>query len=662
MSTTPPSHERLESWKEIAAYLERSVRTVIRWEQTEGLPVHRHQHEKKSSVYAFRSEIDAWWTGRRVELEPETAPRAAPARRGRAWMVLLAAALAALALLAFVLWRPVVPVAAPLRLEVLTAYPGYQSLPTLSPDASHVAFTWSPAGEASVDIYVQSLGSSEPRRLTQHPHIDFSPAWSPDGKWLAFLRRTPEWKTTILIIPASGGGERRVAELGMAHYMDATQLSWSPDGKWLAVPDSEDENQGLFLVPVEGGDAVRLTSSCAPRGHMDPQFSPDGRHLAFRCENVEYRSEICILDLNGRLPSAGKPETITRLGLRATSPVWSSDGRTVIFSAGYFLSDSALYRATVFPVGGRARPPQKLLPEGPEQYSLAMSRHGGALVYTRSQDDANLWIVEREKELWKPARMLSAFASNRVERSPDLSPDGKLLAFASNRHGPMHVWIGERNGSHLRQLSFFAAEGAWSVRWSPDGKKLAVSTGERGGVLYVLDDAGGHPRKLAASALDPCWSPDGEWIFYWRAWAEPAGIFKIKAGGGPEIPVVPGACELPVLAQDGRTLYFKKRETPAGAARSGSGIWSRPLSEPSGEKLVIAGQFRGFALGPDGLFAITNTAPHRLEFYPFGGGSPIVLSTLRDPYTGFTVSRDGHTVIYSSVDSMQTNLMLLRGL
>lgn len=453
MSTAPPSDERLESWKEIAAYLGRSVRTVIRWEQTEGLPVHRHQHEKKSSVYAFPSEIDAWWAGRRVELERETAPPAAPVKRGRAWVALLAGVPTAIAVIGYTLWRTPAPVTAPLRPEVLTAYPGYQSLPTLSPDASHVAFTWSPAGVANPDIYVQSMSSSEPRRLTEDPLIDFSPAWSPDGKWLAFLRRTPEWKTSILIIPASGGGARKVADLSMAHYMDATQLSWSPDGKWLAVPDSENENQGLFLVPVDGGDPVRLTSSFAPRGHMDPQFSPDGRHLTFRCENAEYRSEICILELDGALRPAGKPETITRLGVRATSPVWSSDGRSVIFSAGYFLSDSTLYRVTVSPAGWRAQLPRKLLPEGPEQYCLAMSRHGGTLVYARRQDDANLWIVEREKGVWRPARMLSALASNRVERSPDLSPDGKLLAFASNRRGPMEVWIAERDGSHLRQLA-----------------------------------------------------------------------------------------------------------------------------------------------------------------------------------------------------------------
>ena len=60
--------ERLDSWKEIAAYLNRDVRTVQRWERREGMPVHRHQHDKRGSVYALTSEVDAWRKSRRLEL------------------------------------------------------------------------------------------------------------------------------------------------------------------------------------------------------------------------------------------------------------------------------------------------------------------------------------------------------------------------------------------------------------------------------------------------------------------------------------------------------------------------------------------------------------------------------------------------------------------
>lgn len=64
----PSPAERLNSWKEIAAYLKHSERTVRRWE-SEGLPVHRHAHKKKSAIYAYKPEIDKWWNYGRARLE-----------------------------------------------------------------------------------------------------------------------------------------------------------------------------------------------------------------------------------------------------------------------------------------------------------------------------------------------------------------------------------------------------------------------------------------------------------------------------------------------------------------------------------------------------------------------------------------------------------------
>src|SRR5215469_10932478 len=61
--------DRLDSWKEIAAYFNRDKRTVQRWERLEAMPVHRHQHDKQGSVYAVKAELDEWWKGRRARIE-----------------------------------------------------------------------------------------------------------------------------------------------------------------------------------------------------------------------------------------------------------------------------------------------------------------------------------------------------------------------------------------------------------------------------------------------------------------------------------------------------------------------------------------------------------------------------------------------------------------
>jgi TolB-like protein/Tfp pilus assembly protein PilF len=107
-----PSERRLDSWKEIATYLGRDVTTVQRWERQEGMPVHRHLHHKRGSVYALSSELDAWRQGRKLrsEEEPELALEAAgpgarqtTVPRGRGWLILgfSAVVLAALVSLAY---------------------------------------------------------------------------------------------------------------------------------------------------------------------------------------------------------------------------------------------------------------------------------------------------------------------------------------------------------------------------------------------------------------------------------------------------------------------------------------------------------------------------------------------------------------------------------
>src|SRR5574341_2328197 len=102
--------DRLDSWKEIAAYLRRGLATVQRWEKQEGLPVHRHLHGKLGSVWARKSEIDAWWGERRPQLEGSPGSAAADSPLGRlrdhgAKIAVVTLALPAVLLLGFVFLR-----------------------------------------------------------------------------------------------------------------------------------------------------------------------------------------------------------------------------------------------------------------------------------------------------------------------------------------------------------------------------------------------------------------------------------------------------------------------------------------------------------------------------------------------------------------------------
>ena len=99
----PSADQRLDSWKEIATYLKRGERTVRRWEAQEGLPVHRHLHTKRASVYAFRSEIDVWWNSGHAHLEHE--PSVPPAARRRVKLAAVAGAAMLAVVVGASLWQ-----------------------------------------------------------------------------------------------------------------------------------------------------------------------------------------------------------------------------------------------------------------------------------------------------------------------------------------------------------------------------------------------------------------------------------------------------------------------------------------------------------------------------------------------------------------------------
>src|SRR5687767_12979340 len=184
-SSAGPADDRLDSWKEIAAYLRRDVTTVQRWEKREGMPVHRHLHDKMGSVYAFRRELDAWSERRRagVPADPDTRPDVsdalvsseAPAtarvsgrpRAGITWIVLAAGtvllAVGAIALLdrADAFWKSPI---ADARVVRVTDFEGTEQAAAISRDGQFVAFLSDRDGR--FDVWLTRLGTGQFYNLT----------------------------------------------------------------------------------------------------------------------------------------------------------------------------------------------------------------------------------------------------------------------------------------------------------------------------------------------------------------------------------------------------------------------------------------------------------------------------------------------------------------
>ncbi len=189
---------------------------------------------------------------------------------------------------------------------------GEKYSPSLSPDGQQLAFACNGGTGPDFSIYVKLIGTEELLRLTKQASIDFNPAWSPDGHYIAFCR-IRKGETGIYIIPAIGGAERRVRE---AHWEEQDfddvlwlggRLSWSPDGKLLAFSDraSSNERSSILLLTLDSLEVRRLTSPSRAGGDYNPAFSPDGRTLALtedcqstRCRFREARNNTLVRVLN----------------------------------------------------------------------------------------------------------------------------------------------------------------------------------------------------------------------------------------------------------------------------------------------------------------------------------------------------------------------------
>src|SRR5215510_9951856 len=222
--------DRLDSWKEIAAYMRRDVKTVQRWEKREAMPVHRHLHDKMGSVYAFKNELDQWSRNRTASPPPKALAEKLPRWP---WVVAGAGVVIALAVGATLLWRST-DAGNPLadaRFLALTDFNGIEQAAAISPDGKLVAFQSDRDGQ--VDVWVTEVGSGKFQNLSRGSARDIvNPSvrtlgFSPDASLVTFWARrldaAQQSDISVWGLPIVGGSPRVYMD-GVAEY------DWSADG------------------------------------------------------------------------------------------------------------------------------------------------------------------------------------------------------------------------------------------------------------------------------------------------------------------------------------------------------------------------------------------------------------------------------------------------
>ena len=274
-SATAEAAKRLDSWKEIAAYFNRDVRTVRRWESELGLPVHRRQHTRRGIVYAYESELDTWWKAgrKRSEKASETPP-------GGGRRLMAATSVAGVLLLAggyFAWMRFRGNTASPpfeiIRTTTLTSA-GRSGKAAISPDGRYIAHTVVTSGQQS--LRVRKAGTLYDIELVPPGPVRYvGITFSPDSETLYYITGAPDGGRPIHYRIAAMGGPAQKLKEGLN-----SPVTFSPDGEKFAFVREAAGESTLMIADLNSGSEQRLLSRKLPEVLDYPAWSPDGQTIA----------------------------------------------------------------------------------------------------------------------------------------------------------------------------------------------------------------------------------------------------------------------------------------------------------------------------------------------------------------------------------------------
>jgi Tol biopolymer transport system component len=651
--------DRLDSWKEIAAYLNRSVRTVTRWERDEGLPVHRHLHSKSGSVYAYKAELDDWWKSRGASVEASGSNRRPSRFRGARPVWIIAGTFAILLAVSAIVWlsatrRSSSPEA---RLVPLTTYPGVEGPPSLSPDGNQVAF------ERHGDLFVKQVDGEALVQLTSTALFESAPAWSPDGRQIAFTR---DGQGIFLISPL-GGAERKVADTRIPLLLKT--IAWTPDARSLLISELTSAIcASLFVVSIETGQKLRLTTPPEPSiGDGWPAVSPDGRTVAFARYSQDTSANVYLVPLSG-----GEPRQVTADKAAIFGVAWTSDAELVLSS-----DRGGMVRLWRLLAKPSSNPSMAALDIAAEDARFpSVSRRGAGtstrLAYQRLVENLDIRRTEIVGDGTPHHRLGSShsfIASTKSEDHPRFAPDGSKVAFVSRRSGPYEIWLCASDGSNPVRLTSMGGPVVVGPQWSPDGRRIAffATTGRAGAyAAYVIGADGGPPLRLTRTEGElealPVWSRDGRSLYLTSSRSGSLQIWKRPLDGGESVQLTSGGGAEALESPDGRVIYFAK------VPELGPGLWSVPV-DGGHEQLVLASvRFGYWAVSPRGIyfidFDVPSDAGRPVRFLDFQSGRVTQLGTVENTVIwtntpGFAISPDGRWLLYTSLESTDADLMLV---
>jgi Tol biopolymer transport system component len=413
---------------------------------------------------------------------------------------------------------------------------------------------------------------------------------------------------------------------------------------------------GLAMMSIESGETHSLTSP-PMKSQIDfsPAVSPDGHTIAFSRLTSALASDIYLLDLDEDLKPKGEPRRLTFLKRNSYDPAWTPNGREIIFGSRIFSSPSLLRVST----SGSGQPEQ--LPfTGEQAFSPAISRSGNRLAFLRDLSDVNIWRLSLSVSGTASAPPTRFIASTRDESNPQYSPDGKKIAFESDRSGVEGIWVSDAGGSNAVELFSRASAVCGTPRWSPDGQRIAFDSDAEGNFdIYIIRSGGGKAVRLTTDSTDdfiPSWSRDGHWVYFGSERSGRSEVWKAPAGGGEAIQVTRNGGHVAFESLDGKFVYYTKDQ-------ASSALWKMPLSGGEESQVLPSVDLRNFSLVNDGIYFIPGPGAdgkYSIQFLRFATGKvKTVVPIPGQLEIGLSVSPDGRSLLFSEIDEAGSDLMLV---
>ncbi len=436
----------------------------------------------------------------------------------------------------------------------LTAHPGEEVFPKFSPDGKWIAFTGDYDG--NTDVFVMPSTGGEPRRLTYHPGADLVLGWTPDGKRILFrsnrFSQPPDYTRLFTVSPDGGMPE-------MLPVPRASLTSFSPDGNRIAyLPTSQDfrtwkRYRGGWKPPIGIYDLKNNTYSELPTTKGMDLFPMWHGDTVYFISDLDGTMNLYRYDLGSK--KTRKLTTFTEYDIK-----WPSLGQdAIVFENGGLLYTFDLaseketqIHITVTGDDIEARPEVRSVTN--QIRGAGISPSGARAVFEARGD-----IFTLPAEHGSPRNITMTPGVH--EQDPAWSPDGKWIAYFSDRSGEFEIYLRPQMGGDEVRLTTDGHEYRYGPRWSPDSKKLLYW--DKSLRLWYVDIEAKQPVEVdhdeRGTIGDGTWSPDSKWITYSKSGANNANsiyLYSVDQKKASRITTGFYNDTEPVFDPDGKYLFF----------------------------------------------------------------------------------------------------------